>query len=50
LTIAIVFNVSMLPYAIWFKVVMLSCFPVACYLGGVRRVQKSSPAADSNSE
>jgi hypothetical protein len=46
LTCAIVFNVSMLPYAMWFKVVMLSCFPVACYLGGVRRVQKSSPAAD----
>jgi hypothetical protein len=29
LTLAIVSNVSMLPYAIWFKVVMLSCFPVA---------------------
>jgi len=50
LTFAIVFNVSKLPYAMWFKVVMLSCFLVACYLGGVRRVQKSSPAADSNTE
>ena len=36
LTLAIVSNVSMLPYAMWFKVVMLSCFPVACYLGGMR--------------
>jgi hypothetical protein len=34
LTFAIVFNVSKLPYAMWFKVVMLSCFPVACLAGG----------------
>jgi hypothetical protein len=47
LTLAIVFNVSMLPYALWFKVVMLSCFPVACYLGCRRGVRMSSPAADS---
>ena len=33
LLLAIAFNVSTLPYATWFKVVMLSCFPVACYLG-----------------
>ena len=33
LTLAIVFNVTELPYTMWFKVVMLSCFPVACYLG-----------------
>jgi hypothetical protein len=33
LTFAIVVNVSMLPYAMWFKVVTLSCFAVACYLG-----------------
>ncbi len=50
LTFAIVFNVSKLPYAMWFKVVMLSCFLVACYLGGVRTVHKSSPATDSNTE
>ena len=50
LKFAIVFNVSKLPYAMWFKVVMLSCFLVACYLGGVRGVQMSSPAADSNTE
>jgi hypothetical protein len=50
LTFAIVFNVSKLPYAMWFKVVMLICFPVACYLGGMRGVQMSSPAADSNTE
>lgn len=46
LTIAIVFNISMLPYAMWFKVVMLSCFSVACYLGGMRRAQIPSPAAE----
>jgi hypothetical protein len=50
LTSAIVFNVTKLPYAIWFKVVMLSCFPVACYLGVTRGVRKSSPAADSKTE
>jgi hypothetical protein len=33
LTSAIVFNVLKLPYTMWFKLVMLSCFPVACFLG-----------------
>ena len=47
LTLAIVWNVVMLPYAMWFKVVMLSCFPVACYWGSRRGVKKLSPAADS---
>jgi hypothetical protein len=32
LTLAIVSNLSMLPYAMWFKVVMLGCFAVACCL------------------
>ena len=50
LTIAIVCNVSKLPYAMWFKVVMLSCFPVACYLGVLRGVRTSQRAADSNPE
>ena len=50
LTFAIVLNVFKLPYAMWFKVVMLSCFFVACYLGGMRGVQMPRPAADSNTE
>ncbi len=51
LTVAIVFNVSKLRYAMWFKVVMLSCcFPVACYVGGVLGVRMASRAADSNTE
>jgi len=50
LTFAIVFNVSKLPYAMWFKVVMLSCFPVVCYLGVMRGVQMSKLAGDSNTE
>ncbi len=33
LTFGIVFNIAKLPYAMWFKVVMLSCFAVACFLG-----------------
>jgi hypothetical protein len=33
LAAAIVMNISMLPYALWFEVVMLSCFVVAAYLG-----------------
>jgi hypothetical protein len=50
LTVAIVFNVTKLPYAMWFKVVMLICFPVACYLGVMRRGQMSNPVAHSNAE
>jgi hypothetical protein len=50
LTIAIVFNVTKLPYAMWFKVVMLICFPVACYLGVMRRGQMSKPVAQPNAE
>ena len=30
---ALVFNLTMLPYAIWFKVAMCIAFPVACLLG-----------------
>lgn len=30
---AIVFNISMLPYVLWFKVVMLAAFPAACGWG-----------------
>ena len=33
LGIAIVFNVTMLPYPLWFKIVMLSCFPLGCLIG-----------------
>jgi hypothetical protein len=50
LTIGIAFNLSKLPYAMWFKVVMLTSFNVACCLGVMSRVQKSSRAANSNSE
>jgi hypothetical protein len=50
LAFAIVFNVSKLPYAMWFKLVMLCSFPVACYLGYMRGVQISVPAADSNTK
>ena len=50
LTFAIVFNLSMLPYAIWFKVVMLPCFALACYVGVTRGIRKSLPAAESKTE
>ncbi|HET6323462.1 MAG TPA: hypothetical protein VFG04_02085 [Planctomycetaceae bacterium] len=30
---AIVMNLSMLPYTLWFKVTMLICAPLACLLG-----------------
>ncbi len=33
LACALIFNVTMLPYAMWFKVVMFSAFPFACLLG-----------------
>lgn len=29
----LIFNLAMLPYTMWFKVVMLSVFPVACAIG-----------------
>jgi hypothetical protein len=44
LTIGIVFNVTKLPYAMWFKIVMLSCFPVACYFGLRTATCKASAA------
>ncbi len=30
---ALTFNLTMLPYALWFKIAMFSSFPVACLLG-----------------
>lgn len=45
---ALAFNVLMLPYAMWFKVAMLSCFPVECYLGVRRGARTSLPAAGAN--
>jgi hypothetical protein len=30
---ALIFNLTMLPYTMWFKVVMFSAFPMACLLG-----------------
>jgi hypothetical protein len=33
LALALVFNLAMLPYALWFKIVMLVAFPIACLLG-----------------
>jgi hypothetical protein len=50
LTLAIVANISMLPYALWFKVVMLTCFSLACYMGVMGGVKMSSPAAKLNAE
>jgi hypothetical protein len=46
LAVAIVFNVTKLPYTLWFKVVMLTCFPIACYLGVLLGRQTSSPAPE----
>ena len=47
LTMAIVYNVTMLPYKMWFKVVMLSCFAAASCLGVVRGTQRISPSTAS---
>ncbi len=46
LTLAIVFNVVKLPYVMWFKVVMLSCFAVACFLGAMRYGRQATTSAD----
>ncbi len=45
LAAALVFNLAMLPYTTWFKVVMLCAFPFACLLGiknGQRTVTRSN--------
>ena len=37
---ALIFNVSQLPYTMWFKIVMIGVFPIACLVGitsGTRR-------------
>lgn len=36
LALALVCNITNLPYTLWFKVVMLVCFSIACYFGVVR--------------
>lgn len=41
---AIIFNLSMLPYTLWFKIVMPTVFAIACWLGfryGHQSVAKS---------
>jgi hypothetical protein len=50
LTLGIVFNIAKLPYAMWFKVVMLICFAVACYLGVMSSFRTPLPAADSKTK
>lgn len=45
---ALVFNLAMLPYVMWFKVVMLAVFPFAC-LAGIRYGKRSvSPLSVSS--
>ena len=41
---AIVFNLTMLPYVMWFKVAMFIAFPIACLIG-VRYGRRVRPAA-----
>jgi hypothetical protein len=50
LAVAIVFNITMLPYALWFKVVMLSCFAIAGYLGFSRGAAVKSPKGEDTAE
>lgn len=44
LALAISYNVTMLPYATWFKVAMPTCFPVACCLGVLGGLPRPKPA------
>lgn len=50
LMFALVFNIISLPYTVWFKVVMLASFPVACYLAITRTARTVSPVAAANVE
>lgn len=45
---ALVFNLTMLPYTMWFKVVMFCAFPIACLLGIRYGKQRPSPVAHSD--
>jgi hypothetical protein len=33
MALALIFNLTMLPYTTWFKIAMFSAFPIACLLG-----------------
>ena len=37
---AIIFNVSQLPYTMWFKIVMIGVFPIACLVGIVLETRR----------
>lgn len=55
LLLAVAFNVSMLPYPIWFKVIILLVVPAASVLGawlgrGKARVASHAPQVDSSNE
>ncbi len=43
---ALIFNLTQLPYVMWFKVVMPAAFAVACLLG-VAGARRHRPASDS---
>ena len=45
---ALIFNLTMLPYTMWFKVVMFSVFPVACLLGIWHGKRFPSPVAHTD--
>jgi hypothetical protein len=45
---ALIFNLTMLPYTMWFKVVMFSVFPVACLLGIRYGKRLPSPVAQKD--
>jgi hypothetical protein len=45
---ALIFNLTMLPYTMWFKIVMFSAFPVACLIGIRYGKRVLSPAANTN--
>jgi hypothetical protein len=45
---ALIFNLAMLPYTLWFKVVMFSVFPIACLLGIINGKRRQSPLVQTN--
>jgi hypothetical protein len=47
---ALIFNLTVLPYAMWFKVAMFSAFPIACLLGVRYGRRVSSPTSAANVE
>jgi hypothetical protein len=47
---ALIFNLTALPYTMWFKLVMFGVFPIACLLGITSGARRPPPLAQPDAE